>query len=393
MSCHGLSRAGLIAAVVCTLWAAPFTAAQPAYSANKIGYIDVGFVAGSNFVANPLQRQVNSVSNLFHDVPDGSFLAPWDRNVQNFASTNFYRTTSGWTDPSATFLPPTGALLWLPAPATISFVGESWQPSTFPSQDQMYAPGIWVLGAIPQASPSPICSGIDTCPPQPPPLDTIFWKWVRTAQRFEIYTYVGVIPGYTDGWLDVMFNPANPSLDPDEAGVFEVTSTFWLPVLTPTQSVSSAEGVLLHQVSATSTNLTFRFASTNNAQFAVQRCTNLTENIWQVVLQDSAGASDEFTVTTPAAASGHAFYRVWPQITNGAPYLTHPSRCGTRFEFQFYASSETVYEIQRTAALANSDPGAWQSIHNVAAGPDTLVTVADTNAVAATSFYRIRYQP
>src|SRR5687767_11770111 len=97
-----LSKLILILAVGLAL---PSVRAQSIYSVNALGYVDVNFVAGSNLIANPLFSRDNTVSNLFRDVPNGTYFRHW-LNSGSFDAPNYYNSATGWSRPDQSLLAP-----------------------------------------------------------------------------------------------------------------------------------------------------------------------------------------------------------------------------------------------------------------------------------------------
>jgi hypothetical protein len=359
---------------------APRASAQSVYSVNALAYADANLSTGSNFITNPFSKPNNTVSNLFPSMPGGSYLRIYEPALQDFGPTNSFSASTGWSNPTATLFLPQGALMWLPAPTQISFSGEVFQGSV---TGRTHQGGVYVLGVIPRTG-FFVCGNFDECGPAHPPDGTSFCKWNRSQQQCVTYYYFDPIPGFPGGWLDEMFNPADPKLEAGESGVFDVPTSFSLPALRAPEPLMS-----LVNTRRNGTNLTFQFVATEDASYLVERSTNLTEDIWHTIQAGNASNSP-MTVTLTDTTNAFAFYRVRPQNFSSPPYLFGDARTTGQFSFRFYAPTSTVYEVQRTIA---PDALLWQTISSIAVGAKGFVNFKDTNAVAATARYRVRFNP
>jgi hypothetical protein len=364
--------------VVCPLSAAR---AQSIISANALGYFDANFVVGSNLIANPLFADDNSVSNLFRNLPVGSYFIPWDRNSQRFEPTNHY-TAAGWTFPLSTLVAPDGGFLVLPSAKLLTFVGQPWPvipgPGcfTYPSGDSVYS---WIPTT---------CCGFDCDLIGTPPFTdaTTIMKWNRQTQAFgdsHIY-YEGL------GWI-----PTDPSaLSPDESALFTIIDSF--TARSPFAGFLSVGPVPTHRPSTimvqshrVGTNFTFRWASTSNAHYSVFSCSNLNTISWQVAQSGMATPTNDICTITVSSPDPHRFYRLQPNVTfSPAPILLGGQRGSNFFSFQFYAPASTNYVVERSSSFPT---GLWQTVTNLNAGPSNIVAVVDHAATASVGYYRVRY--
>jgi len=378
MKSNGFRRAGqFISIIFTTILLVGSAYAQTIYSVNALGYVDVNFQTGSNFVANPLLNPDSTVSNLFRSVPDGSFLQIWDRATESFGPTNYFTAASGWSDPNAVLIQPKGALLWLTALKTISFVGEVFQGFL---TNIYYPAGLWVLGAIPGQFTT--CADFTQCP-QSPPDQTVFNKWDPALHRFTHYTWFGFGPGDPNsGWYNDFFDKVDVRLEHGEAGVFSVPSSFNLP------SIQPHSRVFLREARHDGTNFTFRFSTDGNTPYTLLCATNLPPDYWEIVREGNA-TNGMTTVTHSNTSDGLAFYRVGPGSGGSAnPILFNPAREPGQFRFEFLAPTNGTYLVERSAAL--NYPGIWQSIRTNTISGKAVVRVTDTNATAAANYYRVR---
>jgi hypothetical protein len=365
---------------------APRASAQSVYSVNALAYADVNLSAGSNFITNPFSKPNNTISNLFPSMPGGSYLRIHEPTLQDFGPTNSFGASTGWSDPAATLFLPQGALMWVPAPTQILFSGEVFQGAV---TGRMHQGGMYVLGVIPRNG-FFVCGNFEECGPAQPPDGTSFCKWNRSQQRCVSYYYFDPIPGFPGGWLDEMFNPADPKLEAGESGVFNVPTPFSVPALPALEPLPSpTTGIPLVNTRRDGTNLTFQFVASDEASFLVERSTNLTEDIWHTI-QAGSVSNSPMTVTLTDTTNAFAFYRVRPQTFSSQPYLFGDARTTGQFSFRFYAPTSAIYEVQRTIA---PDALLWQTISSIAVGAKGFVNFKDTNAVVATARYRVRFNP
>lgn len=354
------------------------TALGQHYSANAVGYIDANFYAGSNLVANPLNAGDNRVSNLFRGVPDGSFFLPWDSRVRAFFPTNRFVAAGGWTDADAILMAPNGGFLWLPAPTKITFVGEPW-----PTMCVTYPGEISVSSVMPEVS-CAFCDNISgECPAEIPELTTMS-RWNAAAQEAELYEYSTF---YGPGWARLGV-PVTPQLAPTEAAVFFPLSTFTARLVSAGSVPANVPWVTLHRVRRSGTDFVFQFGAANDTAYALLGCSDLASNQWQVVRQDTASATGGVaTVAVEVGTNTAGFYRLHPPYSPSSTCLENPVRRGSQFRFQFYAQAGTNYVVQRAASQTSET---WQDVTTVL-GAANLATVTDTNASAASGYYRLQF--
>jgi hypothetical protein len=360
-----LSKLILILAVGLAL---PALRAQSIYSPNALGYVDVNFVAGSNLVANPLFSRDNTVSNLFREVPDGTYFRHW-LNSGSFDAPNYYNSATGWSRPDQTFLALDGGFLVLPSATSISFVGEPWELVPGPLCVD-FPEGQSVRDYLPTA----FCS-------LPPDFLDVH-KWNPQVQDFDIYQY------FFGFW-----SPSEPEIGPAESAIFLTDEAFegrsrFSGVLGDISVSKGAEPITLMNPQHAGGNFTLQFSNFLSFPYAVFCSSNLDTVNWQFVQRGTAATNDVTTVTLSNAIT-RGFYRVLSDFTtNGFPLLLGGYRGHSYFSFQFYAPVATNYVIERTASLSNPS---WQTISTIAAGPSNIVSAADSSATAITGYYRIRY--
>jgi hypothetical protein len=348
----------------------PHEASAQGFSANAIGYLEVGLSAGSNFIAVPLAPRNSSISNLLPSLPVGSFYQSWDVAERRHGPTNFF-TASGWSNPSEVLLRPNGGKLWLPSATQVSFVGELQQTPLMP---QARAAGRHLLSAIPY-------SGLDGAEP---PDGTIMHQWNRATQEFENYIYFAALLG----WFSEDFDEVTPELAPGESAFFDVPSSFSVPNYTSVSS-PAPRPVTLQNSRLENGNLKFTFLNSAGSNFYVLRATSLAKNEpWLVVGQGEAGHTSPTVTVSNVTQAG--FVRIIPVINLGSPLLLDGSRANNRFTLSFYAPSNGVYEVQRSPSASG---GSWQLLHSAFRPGRSIATFTDSNAVAPQNYYRVRMLP
>ena len=350
--------------------------AQPRYSVNALGYVDVNLVAGQNFVANPLSVSDFTVSNLFRGVPDGSYFQRWNEAAGEFDPTNWFSTASGWSQPEMRLLHPQGGVLWVPSSVRVSFAGEVPQ-STFCVQ---HLPGSAILGVFPGLGCNIVCNNIiGPCPGDEVPDGTEVAKWNKETQDFEYYIF---IEGF--GWA-----PETPTLNPGEAAKFSVPGPYYVRPI-PTGGTPAAP-VRLSSWQRDDTGMSAQIEATNSNTFNILRSFDLRTNLWEVVGQGSVSATGSLaTITLPAGTNPTAFFRLGPPFPLASAVLLTGTRGSNRFECEFYAPVNASYALQRALSLQEPSP-VWQTVAIVQAGPGNLASVIDDSALASHGYYRLQY--
>jgi hypothetical protein len=372
-----------LGALTVTLLALSAARAQSIYSVNALGYVDANFVAGANLIANPLFNSDNTVSNLFHGVPDGTSFAPWNRAGQTFGPTNYYSASTGWSAPGHTLVAPDGGFLILPSAKTISFVGQPWELIRGP-RCLNFPIGESVWNWMPLSDPAN-CSFLSPTPSS----GTTLAKWNPQTQAYVTYSY------FFGSWGP----PPEPQLGLAEAGRFFVGDSFssrshFAATIAGNDPVPlGLPGVRLERPrGGPFIGFTFDWPSSSNASYAVFRSTNeLTVVSWHVVQTGTAIPSNGVSTVTAPGPLGSVLYRLLPDLTTNAfPVLLGGYRGHSTFEFQFYSPVSTNYVVERAPALPGL-PGPWQAVTNVSAGASNIVGVVDSSATAANGYYRVRY--
>ncbi len=342
------------------------------YSLNIIGYGDVNLVAGSNLVANPLNAGNNAISNVFRDLPSGSFYLPWDTATQSFGTPNQFAEGTGWSDGAAQLIWPVGGFLWLPVARKISLVGEPSWPLVGCAN---YPAGTTVSGMFPEL-PCEFC--FLPCP-EPRPDGTIASLWRRDTQSFTEYFFIADF-----GWY-----PDKPILGFGEAAMFVSPRAFGARSLLSSSGPVGPAITLrnpLRTVAVDGSKFSFRFWAPTALDFMVQRSSGQSLNAWSPVLQQSAPPGGGWvTITDTNATNAVNCYRVDTLITL---QMMNPARVGSTFRFQFYSKAGVTYKIRRTQSLT---PQNWQVVQTVTGTGENLMTVTDTTATNSTGYYRLEY--
>jgi hypothetical protein len=122
-----LLSAAVVAAGIAT------SVAQPVYSVNAVGYVNLTLKNGYNLIGNPLNAtNNNNINAVLPSVPDFSVLLTWNAAAQQFNQADLY--FGGWFDgnnqPSQTRLDPGQAFFFqnqTGGDVTVTFVGEVLQ--------------------------------------------------------------------------------------------------------------------------------------------------------------------------------------------------------------------------------------------------------------------------
>jgi len=113
--------------------------ADPVYSANVVGFVNISIPKFFSLIANPLNGTNNNINTILplatpDVIPDGTTIQKWNSALQQFGDADTYYGTVGWLDssfnPSSLVLNPgEGAFINMTDPATLTFVGEVPQGS------------------------------------------------------------------------------------------------------------------------------------------------------------------------------------------------------------------------------------------------------------------------
>jgi hypothetical protein len=354
----------------------PITArAQTAFSINAVGYVDVQLNSGSNLVANPLNAASNTMRYLWPRLPDGSSFLSWNAQVQAFDSTNQYSAATGWSNPEQVFVQPEAGFLVVSEPVKISFHGEPWQFASGPGC-LSYPPNTSFSGWFPPGT-CGICEP-EACPPFGD--GTVVSKWDAVFQVYFDYIYFGGFgwvpsdPVLTAGHGYRLFNPAEAfGRSPFRGPLF--------PTATPVEHGRPFR--FIRGVQRDGTNLTFRIEGSGGGGYSMLSSSNL-NGPWQVVAAESNSP-----VTFSARADGtRGFFKIHPPYDGKSSFLISRARVGTSFSFDFFAPSNTTFEIQRAPSFPSTD---FQTITNVTAAANTVVTVVDHGATGPSGYYRVAH--
>ena len=183
--------------------------AQTVYSVNSVGYVNLNLPAGYSIISNPLNGTNNSLDTILGAAPIDAVIYKFNNGGFEEANTQFGPGV-GWF-PGNTLSPGEGAFIYLPAPTTLTFVGEVPQgnlTNTVPSNYSMKS------SQVPQAG------LLTTTLLFPAAIDDVVYQWDRVAGAYlEATTFFG--PGV--GWF-----PAEPNLTVGEAVfLYSTAGTSW----------------------------------------------------------------------------------------------------------------------------------------------------------------------
>jgi hypothetical protein len=173
------------------------------YSVNAVGYVNLSLPAGFSMIANPLNGTNNNLSTILPSVPNNTTIYRFNPTTQSFAdgSTFFVDEGVGIWFPDAALPPGEGAFISLPAPTTLTFVGEVPQGTLVnpvPSNFSIRSSIVPQAGALSSALGFPAQNG-----------DTVY-QWNRTTQQYN--------PGlsyFVDEGVGVWF-PSEPNISVGE---------------------------------------------------------------------------------------------------------------------------------------------------------------------------------
>lgn len=96
--------------------------ADPVYSANVVGFVNLTLPVGFNLICNPLQATNNNLSTIVPAPPDGSTAAKWNSGAQTFESAKTF--VFGSWDEDMTIAPGEAFFINMSEAGTLTFVGE-----------------------------------------------------------------------------------------------------------------------------------------------------------------------------------------------------------------------------------------------------------------------------
>jgi hypothetical protein len=363
--------------------------AQDVISANTLSYVDRHLVEGSNFVSSPLRVGDPSVSNVFRDLPAGSYVARWDEGLRDFGEINMRVEGAGWTDGAAEMGMGQGAVVWVSAAHRIS-----WAGSLVPAPCVRLPAGPTVTSVVPVHP----CGPINVTDPSDPGFPCLFpfdgpgapvsdgatiRYWDPALQQYGVtYLYIDGL-----GWLDASSaNRVNPMIAPGHAVRVEVDQPYDYCQLFNLGPAESAYAVPLIQPARSGTQFSVQVESQGNVEYCLRRTPRLGSRQWEVVHRVwGPPGGGLLSLIDHDASDAMAFYRV------DCLWLSNPSREGDTFSFQFEAEEGYAYEVQQTA---NPGQPFWVVVQVLEAPPGGgRVTATDTSAMAATGHYRLVQRP
>jgi hypothetical protein len=356
-------------------------AAQSQYSVNAVGYTDVNLVAGSNLLVNPFNAGDNSVSNVLRGVPDGTVFLRWDPPTASFPVSNVFHTATGWTVPEEKFMAPVGAFVSVPSPTQVTLVGDLAWPVGLPFGCFNYRAGLPTFTSMPQGY-CGFCSSFDSCGGIPVPDGSTMCRWNAFQQDWNCYIY---LTGPGGGWINAFGESENVQLALAEAALFNMSQNYLARMAFIPMEVPPVPEGRLFNWQREGNQLRFRVQGTNATGYTVLGCTNLFGQ-WSVVSSGIATSTNgHMEINLPAPTNHMAFYKL---VGLSSPaVLINASRSGSQFQFQFYAATNATYTVQRKNSLAQPN---WQTVTTIT-GNNSLKTVVDNGATAASGYYRLQY--
>jgi len=142
------TKALLLAAAIGVAATVSSQAADPVYSANVVGFVNLNLTVGYNLICNPLQASNDTVGVIFPTLPNGSTVTKW--NGFGYDSPISFDTDifGGWEDPALQVKPGEAFFINVPTATTVTFVGDVRQGSLTNHIAANYA---FVASQVPQA--------------------------------------------------------------------------------------------------------------------------------------------------------------------------------------------------------------------------------------------------
>jgi hypothetical protein len=168
--------------------------ADPVYSVNVVGFVNLNLVKNYNLIVNPLQATNNAISTILPTVPDGSTVYQWDAANQHFAGPNTFNADFGGWDIPNSVIQPGEAFFVLAAQAfTATFVGEVRQAISAPLSTPL-VPGYNFVGSqVPLAG-----SLTDTLTYAANDGESLY-RWNTALQHYDITSYNFDFGGWDGG--------------------------------------------------------------------------------------------------------------------------------------------------------------------------------------------------
>lgn len=227
-------RTKALLSVAAALAAGALTAQAQVYSVNIVGYINQTLEPGNNLVSAPLLNGSNTLSEVYTNLADNSYLTKWDFANQKFFQADTYYAGFGWFDnafnPSTTTVKPgEGFFIYNPAASNVvvTLVGEVVPKGNV--TNVVYGPGNAFYGnPIPSAtSLATNANGFANALGD----NSYYYTFITASNKYsQALTYY---QGF--GWYDGAFNPQDPV--PNVGQGFQVnntgTTTNWVQNFNP----------------------------------------------------------------------------------------------------------------------------------------------------------------
>jgi hypothetical protein len=168
--------------------------ADPVYSVNVVGFVNLNLVSGYSLIVNPLAATNNAISTILPTVPDGSTVYQWDPAHQNYANPNTFNADfGGWDYPNSLVQPGESFFINAANAFTATFVGEVRQAISAPLSTPL-VPGYNFVGSqVPLAG-----SLTDTLTYAANDGETLY-LWNTALQHYDVTSYNFDFGGWDGG--------------------------------------------------------------------------------------------------------------------------------------------------------------------------------------------------
>jgi hypothetical protein len=194
--------------------------ADPVYSANVVGFVNVTTYPGWNLIANPLNGTNNAINTILSSSVEGALVMKWVAASQTYSLPDTYLTLAadgvpdGWYDndgnPTTTTLAPGDGFFFNDpngTPLQVTFVGEVPQGSLSTS----ILPNYNVVSALTPSSPALIAAnGV----PVQEAMTYMTFDGQHQTYSLPLTWLTLAADGVADGWYD---NDGNPVASPTPA--------------------------------------------------------------------------------------------------------------------------------------------------------------------------------
>jgi hypothetical protein len=164
--------------------------ADPVYSVNVVGFVNLNLPVGYSLIVNPLAATNNALSTILPTVPEGSSVYQWDTPNQHFKNINTY-AFGAWDSPDAQIQPGEAFFITTDTAFTATFVGEVRQATTTALSTPLVTGYNFVGSQVPMAG-----ALTETLSYNPDEGDSIY-RWNAAGQHY--YDIISYAFGAWDG--------------------------------------------------------------------------------------------------------------------------------------------------------------------------------------------------